>query len=363
MPPYLLMSDQHAHAWSQFAKTGPDGVNTRLRIMLDEMNRAANELESILGEPGLIVFAGDLFHVRGQISPETFNPVHETISALCRRGFEFLGVPGNHDLASKETTSLGNAMQSLGALDGFSVITKPTWGAELHGLAMIPWCSSYAELRAIAKQMTQDMRDVGVDPGERDLVLHAGINGVIKGLPDHGLEPAEIAAWGFKRVLSGHYHHHAVFEGGKVISIGATCQQTWSDVGAKAGYLIVHDDRVDYRASHAPSFVDVTAATDPDEIELHVHGNYVRVRDIELDDAEVQLFRKELLGYGALGVTFQIARKTVSARGPAPTGAVTLDASVDGFIDKKLSGEEPDVVAASKALCADILSKARSIAA
>lgn len=360
MPPYLLMSDQHAHAWSQFAKTGPDGVNTRLRIILDELIRGAAELEALRGRPGLIVFAGDLFHVRGSIDPEVFNPVHETIRELCSRGFQFLAIPGNHDLKSKDTTALGNAMQTLGALNGFKVVTLDTWVDYDLNIAMIPWCASYADLRERATELAASC---GSKAAELDLIIHAGINGVLKGLPDHGLDPAEIAGWGFKRVFAGHYHHHAVFEGGKVVSIGATTHHTYSDIGAKAGYLIVHADRFDYRASHAPSFVEVTAATDPDEIELHVQGNYVRVRDIELDDAEVQLFRKELLGHGALGVTFQIARKTVSARGAAPAAVTSLEHSVDGFIDKKLAGEEPDMIAAAKAHCTDILSKTRSLAA
>ena len=59
MRPYLLVSDLHAFAWSQFARVNEDGVNSRLTIILDELERAAVTLANKTKEIGPIVMAGE----------------------------------------------------------------------------------------------------------------------------------------------------------------------------------------------------------------------------------------------------------------------------------------------------------------
>lgn len=348
--PYLLVSDLHCHDWSQFASRELDGVNSRLKIILDELDRAVAELKSRGGD--LIVIAGDLFHVRGSISPEVFNPVQERFHAIASAGFRLIAIPGNHDLASKETTEIGNAFQSLSSLPNFFVATKPD--SSRMGVALIPWQASVDGLRKAVAAISD-----GCDVSETDLIIHAGIDKVLPNMPDHGLSAEEIASWGYKRVFAGHYHNHAVLADGKVISIGATTHQTWSDIGTKAGYLLVYPDSVEYRASHAPSFVELTGEDDPAEYELIVQGNYVRVRSMKLTDAEIQLLRSELIGMGAIGITFQVAKEVTSARtGAAATKSVSLDESVSNYVANL---KEIDVSAVQME-CASILSDVRSAA-
>src|SRR5260370_22414971 len=95
--------------------------------MVGERERAAGVYIEQFGKPGKIIIAGDLFHTRGQMDPEVFNPVHDRICKLLGDGFRFVAIPGNHDLKSKETTELGNAMQSLGKLPNFNVVTNPVY--------------------------------------------------------------------------------------------------------------------------------------------------------------------------------------------------------------------------------------------
>lgn len=356
MKPYGLLSDQHCHAWSQFSGVGPDGVNTRLRIILDEMERAAVQVLEAGGDT--LVFAGDLFHTRGAIDPEVFNPTHQMIKKILSVGLEIVAIPGNHDLKGKETTEIGNAMQTLGALEGFNVVTEP---ARVDvAVAMIPWCSTLAELKA----RIEDLKD-RVSFGGTDLILHAGIDGVLSGVPAHGLTPALLAGYGFKRVFAGHYHHHCTFEDDKVVSIGATTHQTYSDIGTKAGFLLVYPDRVEYRASHAPSFVEITGDTDSEDVPMIVDGNYVRVRGMKLTDREVNELRQELLDMGARGVSFQVERVSVTAREGAPIASPTtsLETSVDAFATKHFEDLAPEIVTAIKHRCGDILAEARGTSA
>lgn len=350
MKPYALISDHHMHGWSAYSKRLPDGMNSRLAILLDELKRAAAELDAAGGDT--IIFGGDLFHARGSIDPEVFNPVAQTITRLIELGFKFGAIPGNHDLKSNETTTLGNAIQSLGERVGFDVITHTSaYGCSGHTLLMVPWIPKLDDLKMV---LEREAATYASHKHEIDVIMHAGIDGVLSGVPAHGLTPAYLAGLGFKRVFSGHYHHHCVFEAGKVISIGALAHKDFGDIGTKAGFLIVHPDRIDYRASRAPSFVEVSDETDPDEIPLIVDGNYVRVRGFRFDDAQVNAFRRELEELGAAGTTFNTERETVTARsGAVSAKGVTLETSVSGFISRMGSPFEAEIQARATQIIAD----------
>ena len=355
MNPYLLLSDLHCHAWSAFSKVGPNGVNSRLQITLNEIERAVDHLLTQT-TGNLVIIAGDLFHERGKIAPEVFNPTYATIERCVAKGAQFVMIPGNHDLAGKETTELGNAMQTLSALKGVQVITKPEFiGYYGREIGLVPWVSSVKAL----KECCADLGSNLLDADKTDLIIHAGLNDVIMGL-DHGLDATEVASWGFDRVFAGHYHHHKVFPGNQVISIGATTQQTWGDIDTHAGFLIVDEASVTYHASHAPSFVQIDETTDLDDLALIADGNYVRVRGLELAAADMQQFRQELENCGALGVSMQSPVQLVQAR----TGAVikktaSLETSVATYVEEQ-EFENAELV---QRACEDVLSTARAKAA
>lgn len=337
--PYLLLSDVHCHDWSAFGGRAVDGMANRLKIILDEIERAANELEKAGGE--YIAIAGDLFHVRGSVKPEVFNPTHNLFNSLLVRGFKIVAIPGNHDLSTKETTELGNSMQTLGALDGFKVITEsqPYYFDKGATPMFIPWMSSADGLRAEIARIRKDY--IAEDLAITDLIVHAPLNGVMKGMPDHGFSAEEAASWGFKRVFFGHHHNHVAFEDDRVISIGATTHQTWGDVGSKAGFLLVYPDRFKWFASRAPSFVEVTDETDEDNIPLLVDGNYVRVRGKKATDAEINDMRKAFEALGAKGFSYQGVREVVAARtGSVAHKSMTLSESVIAFAKDKGLDEE-----------------------
>ncbi|CAO3459997.1 hypothetical protein [Azospirillum argentinense] len=352
--PYALLSDIHAHAWSAFATTLPTGVNSRLQIILDEMERAADELLAAGGDS--LFIAGDLFHTRGLIDPEVFNPTVDTIQRILDRGVEVFAIPGNHDLKGKETTELGNAMQQLGKLKGFRVFTQPLCRVDpaIGTVLMVPWMSSIKDLKA---QLAKNVANLKETIATTDLVIHAPINGVILGIPDHGFYPEELGALGFRNVFAGHYHNRVEFAG-NVWSIGATTQQTWSDIATKAGFLLVYPDRVVERASHAPKFIEVTGDEDPGELALAVDGNYARVRTARaLTGAEVAAIRDGLLGMGAAGVVVQAAKAAAVARtGSSVKRGASLEASVGAFIGDLKHPRQAELSAAA----ADVLARARA---
>lgn len=349
-----ILSDQHCHSWSQFAKTDSNGVNTRLTIILDEMERAADELLAAGGKE--MFFAGDLFHVRGSIDPEVFNPTQERIRRILDKGVSITAIPGNHDLKSRNTTAIGNAMQSLDALKGFQVVTGATI-CHRTDTVMVPWVHSLDELENTVVA-TKFIKDSAVS----DLIIHAPLNSVLPGLPATALDPLRVKSWGFRRVFCGHYHNHKEVLPG-VFSIGATTHQTWGDIGSKAGFLLIDDEKVTWRASRAPSFVELDEATREEDIPLIVDGNYVRVRGLKMTERQVSQMNKELHEMGALGTSFQIAREAASVRTGGMTTlsvAPTLKESIGNYIDGlKL---DPDIATTVQARCDDILSSVSSAA-
>ena len=349
--PYGLTSDQHCHNWTSFATTDIDGVNSRLRIICNELERAADETLKAGGQS--LYGAGDLLHVRGSINPTVLNPLRDTVRRICDKGIRFRLIPGNHDLESRESDEIGNAVRALMDIKGVEVCDKTTMFPD-DKVIMVPWYSTTEYLLAELNRLKP--LKCGIE--KYDLIIHAPVDEVVAGIPSHGLTAEMLADIGFKRVFAGHYHHHKDFGNG-VYSIGATTHQAWGDVGSKAGFLIVGDD-VTYRASWAPQFIDVNAEDEEDEatIAMRVDGNYVRFKGGVMTEAEIKTAREGLLEMGANGVVVHAIRESATERptGGAAKKTVTLDESVSQFIkDKELPrAEEVDK------LCSEILIEARS---
>lgn len=346
--PYALLSDVHAHAWSAFSHVLPNGMNSRLDIIIRELHRANAELKAAGGNQMMI--AGDIFHVRGSIAPEVFNPVFQAFVEIGENGTEVQIIPGNHDLCGKTVTTLGNATQSLSEIKNVRV---STCAAVIHSKkVMIPWEPDLAKLRS----KIADFQDK-----DADLIIHMGIDGVLKGMPDHGLSSSELASLSYKRIFAGHYHHHKIMENGKVVSIGATTHQTYSDIGTQAGFLLVYPDHVEYRSSHAPRFVEINETTDEAEIPLIVDGNYVRVRGLKITDQQIGELRKSLLDMNAKGVSIEVARDLVSSRSVsgASTAPKTITESINAYIDETVEDNALHI----KSLCADVLLRATTVTA
>lgn len=346
--PYGLISDTHNHNFTAFASVNEAGINTRLQATLDETMRCARQLKKVGGET--MYHAGDLFHVRGSIAPSVLNPTLDCYREIVKMGIRPVILAGNHDLEGKEAHRLSSAVTALEGV-GCKVINTVFSGiGASSGVAMIPWHQDIAELKKHIESIApSDRRDC-------DLILHAPIDGVIIGLPDHGLTPEYLASLGFKRVFSGHYHHHKDFGNG-VCSIGALTHNTWSDVGSKAGFLIVHDDSVQWFASHAPSFVEIYSDTDPDEVPLVVDGNYVRAKIEVAKQSEVEELRSWLTECGAKGVVIHPIKKPVDERSTATAKTVSVESSIGDYIKEQGFERSGEV----QSICMDILSRVETV--
>jgi len=346
--PYGIISDTHVHNWSAFATVNEHGINTRLQIILDETKRCAKEVKKAGGNT--IYHAGDLFHVRGSIAPSVLNPTLDCYRDLIKDGFRVVILAGNHDLEGRDAARVSSAVTALEGV-GCEVVNTVAAGMMMSDyVAMTPWHQDLSVLRGHIE---------AIDPADRkgcDLILHAPVDGVIIGLPDHGLTPEYLASLGFKRVFSGHYHNHKSFENG-VYSVGALTHLTWSDVGTKAGFLVVTDDEVKWHSSHAPSFVEIYADTDPEEVPLIVDGNYVRAKIEAARNSEVEELREWLMKCGAKGVVIHPIKKPTDERSTATAKTVSVESSIGEYI-KEQGMVRPAVV---QSICTDILSRVEAV--
>lgn len=346
MKPYALISDTHHHNWTAFSTVNADGVNSRLQQILDETARCADELGKAGGDT--IIHAGDLFHVRGSVAPSVLNPTLDLYRRLCK-DFRVILLAGNHDLEGKEASDLGSAITALKNVG--CVIANGSYLDANLDVMLVPWTPD-------TKLLKTQLEGLATHHSHCDLILHAGIDGVIKGLPDHGLSAEYLEDLGFKRIFAGHYHHHKKLSE-SVWSIGALTHQTWGDIGTKAGFMIVDEHSVDWRSSHAPQFVEITDKTDTSDIPLIVDGNYVRAKLPKLPASDIEEFRQYLLDSGALGVSLLVEPTGALARSRSSVKAgASLEVSVEDFIKASTLDKKPEL----SLLCAEILKEAREAA-
>lgn len=351
MTPYGLAADLHCHNWSAFATLDAQGVNTRLAMLLSDIKRMAAEVRAAGGNT--LVFAGDVFHVRGSIAPSVLNPVMDCIEELIKDGFKVVILAGNHDLEGKESNRLGSAITSLAKI-GCKVVNTFDYGLScMERTVLIPWTPKIDDLKALI----QKAADADPTPSEVDLILHAPIDGVIPGLPDHGLSAEWLNKVGFRRVFAGHYHNFKSFSGTNVVSIGALAHHTWSDVRTKAGFLVVGNE-VKWFKSHAPEFVEIDATTDPSDIPLLVDGNYCRAKINSTKQKDIEELRAYLTACGAKGVTI-LAQKEASAApraGATIKAGASIEVSVGDFIKSQGYANQERLAV----LCGEILLEARA---
>jgi hypothetical protein len=226
----------------------------------------------------------------------------------------------------------------------------------------VPWCETHEELHRSLEKLKGL---AGARYSAMDVFGHAGIDGVLSGTPASGLTPASLAAYGFRRVIFGHYHNHADLGDG-IYSAGASTHHNWGDVGTRAGFLIVDADPaagrggVVFHDNMAPHFVDLEGL-DETEMEIECKGAYVRFRGPEMTQQEINDLRRTFEGWGALGVSIQVPLKVAQSRASAPSTAKTLDQSVADFVDASTTIPASVDRARVKTRAAEVLNRVRTV--
>lgn len=344
----LVVSDTHFHNWTQFSHTTPQGVNSRLENDLNVFTKACEEAKAE-GCTGFI-HCGDLFHVKGKIETTVLTSVLSTLEDQVASKFPFsIFLTGNHDIAFSESKKwAGNALMIGSWLSKQCLLANCVWGSAQYesdnplssGTMFMSWHKNVEEWKSSFEQYPYPQLDK-----VKFVFTHAPIDGVVPGVPAGGITQEYIGSTGFEgKIFAGHYHNHKEISP-QLISVGALTHHSWSDVGSKAGYLIVDTLSGDYefRETSAPRFIDLDTikVASAEEYSALCAGNYVRLTvEGELEKAkQIQDEIKEVLGAKAVLVNLK-AKKPETVRASA-LGEITnspLEKTISNYLDEVYKG-------------------------
>jgi DNA repair exonuclease SbcCD nuclease subunit len=304
----LLFSDHHAHAFKPYSNVLSSGINSRLWDSVQVLNQIAKLVKK--HKVDVVLFGGDLFHVRGTLNVQTFNLVFDAIAHM--RMYAQVGLlVGNHDQTNR--TGDVHSVYSLGSV--VRVMDKPTWNAfQVDAVTLqvfsLPYHSDKDVLLQAVEQAVQS-HPKGFHPAI--LLGHFGVTGAKVGgnfvlVDNHNLEVADLRFSEFDQVFLGHYHEPQQLVV-NVRYLGATHHHNWGDVGSERGCWL-WDTQENQKYSEptlipldAPRFVVVEHGVPVERDD--VVNNYVRVQfQGELDIAVRLRAEEDLYGLGARVVEF-----------------------------------------------------------
>lgn len=325
-----IISDTHLHNWTQFSTINERGANSRLEIILNEMRRATKQAKAFGCDT--LVHCGDLFHVKGKIDTSVLVPSIECLKEIRSQFDQAFFVTGNHDLAFANGEEYGNSM--FISQCNADVITE-TYSQ--HKLGFIPWQRNIELWKREFQRLIKN-------PNVKYVFTHAPIDGVIKGLPTGGITQDYIESTGFKgKIFAGHYHNHKVVSE-QLISVGALCHHTWSDVGSLSGciFLDTVTDHWAWLEGETPKFVDLDQTARDYSAEEYAEicaGNYVRLTTDEDLKTAKEIHDELIETLGAKNALVNLKAKTAEVKRETTVKDIEhnpLSTSLMSYLDEKL---------------------------
>ena len=93
----VAFSDLHAHCHQNHASTLEGGRNSRLQDCLDALRAVYTHAQSV--KAAAVLFAGDMFQIKGEVNVDAFNGVWQIIKEEFQH-MQTVMIPGNHDMAN-----------------------------------------------------------------------------------------------------------------------------------------------------------------------------------------------------------------------------------------------------------------------
>lgn len=352
-----IISDTHLHNWTQFAHVTNDGINSRLKVILRQMEWVAQVAKNTFGCSALI-HCGDLFHVKNGIPTSVLIPTRATIDKM-RSFFPYIEdnrldnnmifLAGNHDL------EFADGRQSGASTNLFAPMTThdaKTFASFSNVFTFLPWQQNVDVWKETFLKICKSRSD-GFSQCHY-VFTHAPLDGAVAGVPEFGINQAWLDQIGFKgKIFAGHYHNHKAVSP-QLISVGALCHHTWNDVGSKAGFIVLDTKENDWQffESKTPQFVDLDLTP-----EAKITGNYVRITaDGSIEEANK--IKDQLFEAGALGAVVNLKAKEIEANREISVGEIQsspLNVTLKNYIDKRLTGKEQSFVDEVQKTALDIL--------
>jgi hypothetical protein len=209
----VLLNDTHA------------GVRNSSEIFIEYQRKFYQDvLFPYMDEHGIkkIVHGGDYYDHRKYVNFKALNANRKHfIEPMVERGITMDIIPGNHDVAYKNTNDLCSLKELLGYYKkNINIVMNPTvMDYDGFKLALLPWINpeNYEESMKFVNTC-----DAAWLFGHLELV---GFE-MMKGIPNnHGMEASVFSR--FEKVLSGHFHTKSIR--GNIEYLGSQMEFTWSD--------------------------------------------------------------------------------------------------------------------------------------
>jgi len=343
----LLFSDHHAFNWKLYSTLLPNGMPSRLWDGIEVLNQIAAIAKR--EKVDLILFAGDLFHVRGTIQVQTWNAVYDAIAKMRLAAQQVGLLVGNHD----QTTRSGevHSIYSLGSVA--TVMDKPKWYTFLvestkiekkpHALHVL--AVPYVKERGAAAQAISSLVDACPSSLEATALLgHLGVSGAKVGgnfvLVDREVpQLSDLQADKVDQVFLGHYHEPQQLAR-NVRYLGATHHHNWGDVGSERGCWLW--DTAEGQTYSEPQLMplrypqfkllQVGSKITPEQAK----GHFIKVRSPTVpSQADMESYARLGASCGARSVEFtweEAAASTPSQVAFQP--GMDLEAMIDAYVDE-----------------------------
>jgi len=224
-----------------------------------------------------ILFLGDFFHNRSEISVQTMYVASKLLDIL--KDFNILMIVGNHDAFYKNRSDV----HSLGLINGHEKITivdkNRTIDAFGKTLLFVPWNNELPD-------------------GKFDYIFgHFEIQSFKMNnykVCDHGLSSIDFLASRTDTVFSGHFHHRNTkkYNEGKINYVGNTFSMDFADVDNAKGYYILDIENGDLEFSEntvSPKFKKILVSKIKSYTKEDIQNNIIKlIVDIEMTDKQVE---------------------------------------------------------------------------
>ena len=262
-----------------------------------------------------VICGGDFFDNRNHMSLATLDYMQtEFLPMIAELGKPFYIIVGNHDIAFKNT----NRVNSLSMFKGVPnvVVVEDDLLRVDDDFTLCPWINPEN-----SERITQAIVEAeNGDPSDMMLLGHFEIAGMrmykTSSLCEHGLNKDLFD--GYKRVLSGHFHHPSC--DGNIEYIGATFHLNWQDVDDWRGYIIYDPETDDFERVenefcifNALTIDDVADSNDSMFVDQYVRLYINReTSDVEIKDARHRIESAGCIKLDVVDLTI-VSRETATS--------------------------------------------------
>lgn len=278
-----------------------------------------------------VVFGGDFFHTRNEVSVDTLHFGSELLEMFAE--FKVTMITGNHDCYLKDSSSI-NSLAPFKHWSNINVVDKYQC-VESHGrrFGFVPWGGSISDIQ------------------HSDVIFgHFEINRFKMNtffVCDHGIDATSLIKLS-PLIVSGHFHlrDERKIGDGTVLYVGNPFQMDFNDAGTSKGYYIMDitdSSYVFHENTMSPKHHNITLSSlvkhgsIDDAITNMVHNNLVKLRidrRISPDDLDVLITRLRQLQPQQFNVEHQsgVDEFEVSEQRKDLSG-INIESAIREFID------------------------------